>query len=36
MGKLLLKLKNHEIWNYCCGLWHDKRNDEYCPICKKK
>ena len=32
----LIKLFNHEIWKLCCGMWFDRRNEEYCPKCHKK
>jgi hypothetical protein len=36
MEQIIKKIKNHEIWKFCCGNWFDKRNDEFCPNCKKK
>lgn len=35
MEKMINKIKNHEIWKYCCGTWFDERNHDFCPKCKK-
>lgn len=32
--KKIIKNFNHEVWKYCCNIWFDRRNEEYCPICK--
>lgn len=34
--KKLIKNFNHEIWTYCCNKWFDKRDEDFCPICKNK
>lgn len=31
-----VKWFNHEVWEYCCGIWFDKRNEEFCPKCGNK
>lgn len=34
--KKLIKKFNHEIWEFCCNKWFDKRSSIHCPVCGKK